>query len=856
MAYFIPNFFSGEKLSSQFFRYLQASAYVADIKRTVVDSAAISTGVIAATIALTGREQRRSFEDGAARIVGSVDAALSLLESQAEALRETVEWRLTLALDQQKLATVLSRNIAELLRIPDSEKQRQYFIEEGLRFFVNASINPELHVDALHYLTKALESKPQDYFVLHRLGLIHLYSSVASSFDPVKAEDLFRRAAIYAEVENDPRAMPLASLLSGNLDRPLADQTTDRNQIRLVAADSYFQAAKACFVLEKFADSAALARKALELGIGGLEAKYLIANSVARTGQSDQVARLLNEIISGEPAYALRAFADFPQLTELNAIVDRTSAALFGQVNEILARCRPLLVRHSAGAALFADVERLAGQSLAGIAEASKRLTRPIEVEGEPFSNLEEYIVDLRQRFDRVSRCLESLLRSCPNDPDVNRVFDEIEGLVQSPAVPQLAIAVGRLGFALEKQRCKAEEDIEKLHWRLQRVESKANGMRRVLSYVEGLALQREAERAAQDRKWLFRSNARISELDEQIRRHTKGDLELYRTKTAKATEKVGQWKHELEDKQSALAELDRQSQLLFDQPPSGQPSESATNAQTPDHSREILIKLGRASAETPVFVNLATLRNAVVVGTDQQQIDEFVSDLLLSLFHRVEPWQVRWVIFDSDSERLRSLVQTPHCIVPLVTANKARFALTWVLQEAATRATIMTNPVGSHHLFSTVLVVVTNPARILSEGGKEVRDLLQAILQSKPAVDIRCLFTFCPPFDDVLPEFISGFQTRIAFKLASAADSRAVLGMAGAEALSPREMLYLLPGEITPKRCTTDPISSEAWDRLTHFAKLAESWGSPPEQDSQSLDWDEHGFENSDEPLIRDQTL
>jgi hypothetical protein len=117
--------------------------------------------------------------------------------------------------EQLKLSNLLLQKIAELLRVPDSEKERQHSIELGIKFFVNAKKDSDLYTDSLEELLKAESLMKQDYFVLHRIGCIYLH--VNKYINPEKALDYFLRAAKYASVESDPKAMRLVNALRDNL---------------------------------------------------------------------------------------------------------------------------------------------------------------------------------------------------------------------------------------------------------------------------------------------------------------------------------------------------------------------------------------------------------------------------------------------------------------------------------------------------------------------------------------------------------------------------------------------------------------------------------------------------------------
>jgi hypothetical protein len=121
---------------------------------------------------------------------------------------------LDIQIEQHKLSNLLLHNIIELLRVPDSEKERQHSIELVIKFFVNASKDPDLYTDSLDELLKAESLMKQDYFVLNRIGCIYLY--IEKFIDLEKALDYFLRAAKYASVESAPQASVLANILGDN----------------------------------------------------------------------------------------------------------------------------------------------------------------------------------------------------------------------------------------------------------------------------------------------------------------------------------------------------------------------------------------------------------------------------------------------------------------------------------------------------------------------------------------------------------------------------------------------------------------------------------------------------------------
>ena len=147
----------------------------------------------------------------------AIGRGMNVLSNQMSDINESLVFlnrNMDVQIEQQKLSNLLLQNIAELLRVPDSEKERQHSIELGIKFFVNASKDPDLYTDALEELLKAEILMKQDYFVLHRIGCIYLYAE--KYINPEKALDYFLRAAKYASVESDSNAAHLVSALTRN----------------------------------------------------------------------------------------------------------------------------------------------------------------------------------------------------------------------------------------------------------------------------------------------------------------------------------------------------------------------------------------------------------------------------------------------------------------------------------------------------------------------------------------------------------------------------------------------------------------------------------------------------------------
>jgi len=247
----------------------------------------------------------------------TIGRGLNVLSNQMLDINDSLMFlnrNLDIQIEQQKLSNLLLQNIADLLRIPNSEKERQHSIELGIKFFVNASKDADLYADSLEELLKAESLMKQDYFVLHRIGCIYLY--VKSYINPEMALDYFVRAAKYASVESDSNAARLANALTSNFNTVNSKLNKSDKNIRLLASDSYEKAAFAAYVLGRFDQAELFQQKALELGPSA-ESNFLLAKYTIRNGRIKEGVKFLDIAISLNPKLELGVFKELDLISEL-----------------------------------------------------------------------------------------------------------------------------------------------------------------------------------------------------------------------------------------------------------------------------------------------------------------------------------------------------------------------------------------------------------------------------------------------------------------------------------------------------------------------------------------------------------
>ena len=272
--------------------------------------------------------------------MSDIGRGMNVLSNQMSDINETLVFlnrNMDIQIEQQKLSNLLLQNIAEILRVPDSEKERQHSIELGIKFFVNACKDEDLFADALEELLKAESLMKQDYFVLHRIGCIYLYAE--KYINPEKALEYFLRAAKYASVESDIKAARLANALTNNLNTVNSDINNSEKQIGLLAADSYEKAAFAAYILGNFSDAVNYQSKALKFNEVA-QYRFLLAKYQVRNGEISAGVKNLDQCIDEEPIFAIAPFKEIDLINEpevLNLISNKNQE-IDNEINKLRVR--------------------------------------------------------------------------------------------------------------------------------------------------------------------------------------------------------------------------------------------------------------------------------------------------------------------------------------------------------------------------------------------------------------------------------------------------------------------------------------------------------------------------------------
>src|ERR1035437_2352949 len=198
-----------------------------------------------------------SLADYTGSVVGSVVGSYieNSSKEQISELKEGfsfLDQRMARVEQEQINTNILLENIGELLKVPDSEKQRQRDIELGIKFSNEALKDEDLAIDAKNYFDESLSIMHQDWFVLQQLGILTLYHQKV--MDISAAKDFFLKAAKYAAADSESKGSTLINdLFKKQLSKPFNEQIEDNNVVlKDFVRECYLNAALCSYILLDF----------------------------------------------------------------------------------------------------------------------------------------------------------------------------------------------------------------------------------------------------------------------------------------------------------------------------------------------------------------------------------------------------------------------------------------------------------------------------------------------------------------------------------------------------------------------------------------------------------------------------
>jgi S-DNA-T family DNA segregation ATPase FtsK/SpoIIIE len=296
------------------------------------------------------------------------------------------------------------------------------------------------------------------------------------------------------------------------------------------------------------------------------------------------------------------------------------------------------------------------------------------------------------------------------------------------------------------------------------------------------------------------------------------------------------------------------------------------------ENTNPLGVGLGMDIAGSPTMLNLNELPHVLIAGATGAGKSSCINSIVTSLLMRSRPEDVRLIMVDPKRVELGQYNGVPHLLTRVITSpRKAADALRWAVDEMDRRYELVADSgvrdiVGYHEKwdaggldpdkfdrFPYIVVVVDELNDLMMVAGKIVEDAIVRIAQMARAIGIHLVIATQRPSVDVITGVIkANIPSRLAFSVASQADSRVILDSAGAEKLiGLGDMLVATARDPKPERIQGAWVEESevhavvAWVKQQAKAKYDESMFTAAEQEAKAAE----ESEGEDPDIIRQAT-
>ncbi len=219
--------------------------------------------------------------------------------------------------------------------------------------------------------------------------------------------------------------------------------------------------------------------------------------------------------------------------------------------------------------------------------------------------------------------------------------------------------------------------------------------------------------------------------------------------------------------------------------------------AEARDNPSPLLIPLGRNLAGEPVSLDLAQMPHLLIAGATGSGKSVCMAALAVALLMRSTPDQLRLVMLDPKMVELGRFNGVPHLIGPVeIERERIIGVLRWCATEMDRRYKLL-EAAGARDISAYnderaagealpyVVIFIDEIGDLMLGSPEEAERWLARLAQMARAVGMHLVVATQRPSVDVITGLIkANFPSRIAFAVASSADSRVILDRAGAENL------------------------------------------------------------------------
>ncbi len=256
-----------------------------------------------------------------------------------------------------------------------------------------------------------------------------------------------------------------------------------------------------------------------------------------------------------------------------------------------------------------------------------------------------------------------------------------------------------------------------------------------------------------------------------------------------------------------------------------------------------LALGLGRDVAGQVVVADLKQMPHLLIAGATGSGKSVCMNSVLVNLLYKNSPSEMRLLLIDPKRVEFPEYNGLAHLLTTVVTeVDRTISALRWAVAEMERRYQVLSasnhrnieafndSPPSGESKMPYIVVVIDELADLMTQAANEVEASIVRLAQMARAVGMHLIVATQRPSVDVITGLIkANITTRIAFAVASNADSRTILDQAGAEKLLGKgDMLFLAPDRPQPRRIQGVLLKDEEIRSVTDFIKKQ----SPPAYD------------------------
>lgn len=248
-----------------------------------------------------------------------------------------------------------------------------------------------------------------------------------------------------------------------------------------------------------------------------------------------------------------------------------------------------------------------------------------------------------------------------------------------------------------------------------------------------------------------------------------------------------------------------------------------------------LALGLGRDVAGHVIVADLKTMPHLLIAGATGSGKSVCMNSVLINLLYRNTPQDLRLLLVDPKRVEFVEYNGIPHLLTSVITeTDKTISALRWAVAEMERRYQLLatsnrrnieafndTLPDGQQKL-PYIVVVIDELADLMTQATNEVEASIVRLAQMARAVGIHLIVATQRPSVDVITGLIkANITSRVAFAVASNADSRTILDQAGADKLLGRgDMLFVSSDRPQPRRIQGVFLKDKEIRTVTDFLK------------------------------------